>query len=437
MAFYTQDQEQLDRLFRRSALYRAGKWGRRQDYRHRTIQKALSDLTETYTPSDDGARMVVGNGKELSSQRPVPIGIGTLGRKPEVLKFSEMEAPGPRRYLLKDLVLAAYVTLLHGDGGVAKSLLALALAVAVSGDSTRWLGREVEQGSVLYLDFELDAEEQLRRVHQLCRGKGLREPPEDLLYLSALGHTAREAFSTALTACEEHGVKLLILDSLGPALHGDAEASRDVIGFFQVAIEPFRAKGIAILIIDHQSKLQSGQSYQGKSAFGSVYKSNLARSVIQAEATERGEGTLTLRLRQKKHNFGPLAEPFGVLLSFSEEAVSLETIELKASELAEETTLTATERIKLALEDGPAYPWEVAEATGVPLKTVKNTLTGLRRQGVVEPTGEAEGRAEQVRLIVPASQPYKGRDVGTIDQGQVTREPTGTPPLAVGGWEEV
>lgn len=437
MAFYTQDQEQLDRLFRRSALYRAEKWGGRHDYRHRTIQKALSGLTEAYTPSDDGARMVIGNGEESSSRRPIPIGIRTSGRKPEVLKFSEMEAPGPRRYVLKDLVLAAYVTLLHGDGGVAKSLLALALAVAVSGGSTRWLGRDVENGSVLYLDFELDAEEQLRRVHQLCNGQGLRKPPEGLFYLSALGHTAREAFSSALMACEEHGVKLLILDSLGPALHGDAEASKDVIGFFQEVMEPFRAKGIAILIIDHQSKLQSGQSYQGKSAFGSVYKSNLARSVIQAEATERGEGTLTLRLRQKKHNFGPLAEPFGVLFSFSEGAVSLETIELQASELAEEATLTATERVKLVLEDGPTYPWEVAEATGIPLKTVKNTLTGLRKQGVVEPTGEVEGRTEQVRLIVPTSQSYKRRDVGTINQGQVTREPTGTPPLAVGGWKEV
>ena len=67
MAFYTQDQEQLDGLFRRSALYRAEKWGRRQDYRHRTIQKALSDLTETYTPSDDGARMVVGSDGNLAS----------------------------------------------------------------------------------------------------------------------------------------------------------------------------------------------------------------------------------------------------------------------------------------------------------------------------------------------------------------------------------
>ena len=63
------------------------------------------------------------------------------------------------------------------------------------------------------------------------------------------------------------------------------------------------------------------------------------------------------------------------------------------------------ERVKLALANGPAYPSEVAETTGVPLKTVKNALTGLRKQGVVEATGEKDGRADQVRLIVPTSQP--------------------------------
>jgi aryl-alcohol dehydrogenase-like predicted oxidoreductase len=133
---------------------------------------------------------------------------------------------------------------------------------------------------------------------------------------------------------------------------------------------------------------------------------------VQIEATERGEGTLIVRLRQKKHNFGPLAEPFGVKLSFSEEAVTLEAAELKAAELAEEATLTAPERVKLALEDGPAYPWEIAESTSVPLKTVKNVLTGLRKQGTVKPTGATEGQAEQVRLSVP--RPNVHRD-GTRD----------------------
>jgi hypothetical protein len=403
LAFYTQDENQLDSLYRQSALCRE-KWLKRSDYRRGTIEKALSNLADTYTPSDDGARMVVGNGHaSLPSPSPSLYKDEGRGRKLEAVRFSEMEVLGPRRYLLKDLILAAYVTLLYGDGGVAKSLLALALAVAVAGGSGKWLGREVERCPVLYLDFELDSEEQARRVHHLCRGQGMDTPPENVLYMSALGHPAREAFTAALEACKEHGVGLMVVDSLGPALQGDAEAARDVIGFFQKSVEPFRVEGIAILIIDHQSRLQAGQSYQSKGAFGSVFKTNLARSVIQAQATERGEGTLTVRLRQKKHNFGPLAEPFGVKLSFTEQAVGLEAIELDASELAEEATLNATDRVKLALENGPAYPWEIAEHTGLALKTVKNVLTGLRKQDVVESTGETENRTEQVRLTVPAS----------------------------------
>jgi hypothetical protein len=404
LAFYTQDESQLDSLYRRSGLCRE-KWLKRSGYRSSTIDKALSNLTETYTPSDDdGARMVVGIGHaNLPSPSPSLYKEEGRGRKLEAVRFSDMEMPGPRRYLVKHLVLAAYVTLLYGDGGVAKSLLALALAVAIAGDSKEWLGREVESCPVLYMDFELDSEEQARRVYQLCRGQGLDKPPENLLYMSALGHPARDAFTAALEACKEHRVGLMVVDSLGPALQGDAEAARDVIGFFQKSIEPFRAEGIAVLIIDHQSRLQAGQSYQSKGAFGSVFKTNLARSVIQAQATERGEGTLTVRLRQKKHDFGPLAEPFGVKLFFTEQAVSLEAIELDASELAEEATLNATDRVKLALENGPAYPWEIAEHTGLAVMTVKNGLTGLRKQEVVEPTGEVENRTEQVRLSVPAS----------------------------------
>jgi hypothetical protein len=413
LAFYTQDEEQLDRLYRRSGLCRQ-KWLDRPDYRHRTITHALLNLRDTYTP-DDGARMVVGGNGNLVSRRPNLYRDGTRDTKPEVVRLVEVGRPGPRRYLCQDLVLAAYVTLLHGDGGVAKSLLALALAVAVAGDSREWLGRRVENGRVLYLDFELDAEEQARRVHQLCNGAGLKMPPNDLLYMSAVGHTTREAFEAAREACKEHAVELLIVDSYGVALHGDAEHARDVIGFHQEYLEPLRALGIAVLVIDHQSRLQAGQSYQQKGAFGSVYKGNLARSVIQVEATERGEGTLTVRLRQKKHNFGPLAEPFSVRLTFSEETVTLEAVELKASELAEEATLTAPERVRLGLEDGPAYPWEISEITGIPLKTVKNVLTGLRKQGVVETTGQTEGQAEQVRLSVPRPNLYRDGTRDTDD----------------------
>jgi hypothetical protein len=56
LAFYTQDEDQIDRIFSRSALYRADKWGKRLDYRRRTITKALDQLTEMYTPPGAYAR---------------------------------------------------------------------------------------------------------------------------------------------------------------------------------------------------------------------------------------------------------------------------------------------------------------------------------------------------------------------------------------------
>jgi putative DNA primase/helicase len=69
LAFFTRDEEQLDRLYRGSGLCRS-KWLDRPDYRNRTIKRALSNLTETYAPND-GARIVLGKGGE-SPASPSP-----------------------------------------------------------------------------------------------------------------------------------------------------------------------------------------------------------------------------------------------------------------------------------------------------------------------------------------------------------------------------
>ncbi len=50
LAFYTQDFAQIERLFDGSALGRRSKWKNRPDYRRRTVNKALRELRETYTP---------------------------------------------------------------------------------------------------------------------------------------------------------------------------------------------------------------------------------------------------------------------------------------------------------------------------------------------------------------------------------------------------
>jgi hypothetical protein len=212
-------------------------------------------------------------------------------------------------------------------------------------------------------------------------------------------------------------VRLMVLDSLGPALQGDAEAARDVISFYQQVLEPFRAEGVAVLVIDHQSKLQAGERYQSKRAFGSVFKGNLARSVVQVEATHREDNELTLRLRQVKHNFGPLADPFGVKLGFTEEMVTLSREELDAADKAGEETLNAQARVLYALQNEAAYPDELVEATGLAKGTVKKVLSQLRNAGKAEDTGElGRGGVHQVQTVT-VTDDYKGNGNGN-DPGE-------------------
>jgi len=150
--------------------------------------------------------------------------------------------------------------------------------------------------------------------------------------------------------------------------------------------------------------LASGESYQGKTAYGSVYKGNLSRSRIQVEAKDRGEGTLSVVLRQNKANFSALASPFRVKLTFSEEQLTMQREVLDEEELREERTLNSSDRILLALRDGPTYPEDLVEPTGVKLGSVKNALTGLRRKGLIEDTWERRGQAREVRLTEAGEQ---------------------------------
>lgn len=335
--------------------------------------------------------------------------------------FSNCGEPQSRVFLVEDVVPADYMTTIHGSGGVAKSILALSLGIVYTAGLENWLGLGVYgNGAALYLDFELDADEQLRRVRDLCAG--LRVPvPNRLCYLSALGRRTSEALSAALTICRRHDVGLLILDSLGPAMLGDAERAKDFIAFYNEYLVPFREAGVTVLVIDHQGKLQAGEKYQDKTAFGTAYKSHLSRSVIQVERIRRDRDaqTLTVRLRHTKTNFGPQRDPLDVELAFRPGSTTVKPTEVDATELAREGTLNAEDRILLALHADPAFPDELAEVTSLAVGTVKNYLTRLKKRGQVEYTGEVKGRAQQVRLASSSSRPlYDGDDDDGRDRAE-------------------
>lgn len=423
MSFYTQDKAQLERIFSSSALGQRVKWRNRGDYRRRTISRALANLGETYDWSRDRggtaarpltkgvADAVSGSGPADLPYRGGSTKFASDAARPKLslVRFAERDVPAAREFIVPDLIPRHHPTTLYGWGGTAKSMIAIMLSMSVSGGRKKFFGRDISvHGPVMYIDFELDADEQHRRVMQLAAGMNM-EVPEDLLYVSTIGVRTHEAVEFALSACEEHEAVLVVLDSLGPAMVGDMSAAKDVIEFHNRYIAPFKAVRATPLLVDHQARQQAGEGYQSKGAFGSAYKEHLSRSLIQVEAGDRGseQGTLNVRLRHKKTNFGALVEPFDVSLSFSDEMIVASTRELTPADRAQEATLNAEDRVVAALEDGSAYPDELVEATGLARSTVKNKINALKKAGRVETTGEIRGQMEQVQLVDSRTRPIK------------------------------
>jgi hypothetical protein len=318
-------------------------------------------------------------------------------------RLRDVPPPGPLRYLVDGVVPAGFPSLLYGDGGAAKSMLAMSLATAVAGGAQDWLGHEIENCPAVYADFELDEQEQRRRAGRLARGCIMEGIPEDLYYVSAVGEKTGKFLTALLELCEENGIGFAVLDSLGMALQGDPNSSSDVIAFHKRNLDPFRKAGITALIVDHQGKTGVGERYQAKRAIGSVFKENCTRSVLQIEPHERGKGLLRVKVRQTKTNFGEMTAPFGVQLEFSEEKIVVERYALEAEELAKERTPNLREKILLALASGPAFPKEISDATESGYQSVKNAISQLRREGLVEDTGGVESQSRQVRLTEAGS----------------------------------
>jgi hypothetical protein len=305
----------------------------------------------------------------------------------EVVWFSELGEPKEREFLIEQIGVKGYPIVAFGAGGVAKSfaMLSAGVAIASASGADRWLGlRILEHGYVLYLDFELDVDEQHRRVRDLCAGMGI-PIPKRLAYLSGVGISPDKAFSAALSFVTEYEAKAVIVDSMGLAMQGDMERGRDVLAFHGRYINPLRRAGVTPFIVDHEGKLQAGEKHKDKSPFGSAYKAWASRSVLQFELDEydKEASALDIRVRQTKTNFGPKIEPIGVRFTFGDRQVSIRTFELPDEELIEEESKPVKDRIVGALRIGPATPTPTSRGSRAPPRarfgTTSPTLSRLAR----------------------------------------------------------
>jgi KaiC/GvpD/RAD55 family RecA-like ATPase len=360
---------------------------------------------------------------ELSSSSSNPLGVGgddEESRTLRVEKFGDLpKYTGARPSIIQGIFPKGFPTSIYGEGGIAKSTIALHMCMSIATSQKEWLGHPIDQPSpCLYVDFEMDREEQGTRAGRIAKGMGI-EVPDDLHYLWASGFRFSAVFPLILDAVDELGVRVTALDSLGMALEGDALKGAVVIDFFRDRIDQLKRRGVSILIVDHQSALRPGASYQSKAQYGSVYKGYLSRSRLQLELDERNEAGTRVVVRQNKTNFGAPQVPFAVRTLFEENKIVLSREALSEEDLREESVLNATDRVLLCLLDGPSYPADLQEKTN--LAGVGNILTKLKRKELIELTGQKVGKADEVRLT------EKGQGLAEVMRSRLSSSSSNTP----------
>ena len=238
----------------------------------------------------------------------------------EIFQLSEEQIPDPRQWILEGLIPKGFPTTIYASEGIGKSYLAIFLAINVCIGSTEFINKNFypKPLNTLYLDYELDKDEIMRRAIELCNGMSLESIPNNFYY--RMPDLMLSKYLTKLpSVIKRYNIELLIIDSIG-ASGVDAMDEKSVISIYT----QLKQLGITSILIDHQSKIQSQDNLDNKTPFGSVYKSNICRSVIHLVQEKSSKECLIVRLVQQKSNFGAKSEEILIDILFDDCVVVIE-----------------------------------------------------------------------------------------------------------------
>ncbi|WP_336489723.1 AAA family ATPase [Methylobacterium nigriterrae] len=234
--------------------------------------------------------------------------------------------PVPRRlWHVNGLIPANNVTLLGGDGGTGKSLLALQLACSTARGCS-WIEYKPRKGRVIFLSAEDDIDELHRRLDDVARGyrcelsdlSDLVIVPlagEDAVLAAPKGHGSNMLETTPLWRTIEAKVAelkptLVVLDTLADLFGGEENARVQARQFISLLRGLALKQETTVVLLAHPS--QSGMA-SGSGSSGSTSWNNSVRSRLYFERVlmpdERGKPTFEpdpdLRLLStKKSNYG-------------------------------------------------------------------------------------------------------------------------------------
>jgi len=254
------------------------------------------------------------------------------------------------------------VTLLVGEAGIGKSALALDIANTVMTGSAWPNSNRNDNPDGLAVWTELEGAQAILRERAIGWNVPLSkllipcasDDPLDKLWLDEYNEADWQALETA---AHQDGVKLLVLDSLRGAYHGNENDSDSVCLMIKLA-EVARDADIAVLIIHHLRKrsIFDGAKINLDRVRGSSAIVQIARCVwaIDRPSPINPE---TCRLQQIKNNLSRYPDPLG----FNITDAGLVWVDAPDEPRIETTTDKACDLLLALLADGPMPATEIFE----------------------------------------------------------------------------
>lgn len=274
-------------------------------------------------------------------------------------------------------------TILFGDGGSAKSYLAM-----------YWCGRLVEDGHrVLYADWEFTPDEHRERLEFLF-GPGF----PSVRYLACF-RSFREERERIARAVRNQKIDYLVCDSVALACGGDPSSSEACTTYFQ----SLRTLGnIGSLHIAHVTKGLNGRADDQK-PFGSAFWHNMARVSYNIKSETVDESTIAVGLFPRKRNLKGRSQEAAFRLQFGETHTTVTRTDVREHAGLSEG-LPLSERINAAIGDKPLTRKELADLLGVEYAFLQRVVhRDLKRKKLVEI--ESATRRGQLRIGLPVKEP--------------------------------
>jgi archaellum biogenesis ATPase FlaH len=311
------------------------------------------------------------------------------------------EPPPPVPWLVDGIVARGYLTVLHGDGGIGKSFLALQLCVAAMSGG-RFLDRDTKRCRVLYVDAENGEGEAHRRLHLL----GAEESVAGLLeYVVADAHDLIKNSDELEAMVRRCKPDLIVVDSLASVWSIQEKDATEMTRALMVLTRIADRCKAGVIALHHDKK--DGSIYRGSSA---VQAACHVRFHLRRYSADDADDASKLVLQRKKNRMGP--QDLNIYLQINPSADRLEVTVVSKHVSAMQDSLE--QQILELVSDGVVRSnREIAEALGRRATdgSVGRAVKALKASGVLVSTKGG------VKIANVASDPaIRPLGAGALDQ---------------------